>query len=85
MVVDVFMPNLSGFATCRALRAETALDETPIILMSARADPRLKVKGQAAGATATIPKPRDLDHLARILLTILNNGSLVRRSSGMRA
>jgi CheY-like chemotaxis protein len=57
ILVDVMMPNMSGFEVCRLLRADPKLKGTPIIIITAMADPELKTKGLESGANLAIPKP----------------------------
>jgi DNA-binding response OmpR family regulator len=57
ILVDVMMPKMSGFEVCQHLRADPKLRGTPIIIVTAMADPELKTKGLEAGANLAIPKP----------------------------
>jgi CheY-like chemotaxis protein len=57
ILLDVMMLGMTGLETCRLLRAEPAIRETPIILLTASDDPDLGAKGCQVGATATIRKP----------------------------
>ncbi|MDO9714041.1 ATP-binding protein [Paracraurococcus lichenis] len=64
---DVMMPRLDGFGLLRALRAEPAFAEVPVVLLSARAGEEARVEGLDAGADDYLIKPfsaREL--LARI-------------------
>ncbi len=57
ILLDVMMPGMSGLETCRRLRAEPLLRDTPIILLTASDDPDLDSKGRQVGATAAMRKP----------------------------
>jgi len=57
ILLDVMMPGMSGLETCRLLRAESGLRDTPIILLTASDDPDLGQKARQAGATASMRKP----------------------------
>jgi PAS domain S-box-containing protein len=57
IVSDVMMPRLDGFGLLRALRADAALAETPVLLLSARAGEEAKVDGLQAGAEDYLVKP----------------------------
>jgi CheY-like chemotaxis protein len=57
ILLDVMMPGMNGLETCRLLRAEPTIRDTPIILLTASDDPDLGAKGHQVGATATIRKP----------------------------
>ena len=67
LVADIMMPEMDGFALLAAIRADPALQHTPVILLSARAGEEATLKGLAAGADDYLVKPftgRDL--LARV-------------------
>lgn len=71
---DVMMPQLDGFGLLAAVRAEPGLQETPVLLLSARAGEESRIEGLDAGADDYVVKPfsaREL--LARI-------GALLERS-----
>ncbi|HEX5452989.1 MAG TPA: GAF domain-containing protein [Stellaceae bacterium] len=64
---DIMMPRLDGFGLVRAIRADPALADLPIVLLSARAGEEAGVEGLEAGADDYLVKPfsaREL--LARI-------------------
>jgi PAS domain S-box-containing protein len=54
---DVMMPRLDGFGLLRALRADPALRDRPVILLSARAGEEARVEGVDAGADDYLTKP----------------------------
>jgi signal transduction histidine kinase/CheY-like chemotaxis protein len=54
---DVMMPGLDGFELLRALRADMATRQLPVILLSARAGEDARVEGIEAGATDYLVKP----------------------------
>lgn len=57
ILADVMMPGLDGFEAIRALRAEEATRQIPIILLSARAGEEARVEGLDAGAHDYLVKP----------------------------
>jgi DNA-binding response OmpR family regulator len=56
-ILDVSMPGHSGFDICRAVRADTTLDETRLLLLSASVDEKAQAVGRDAGADHFLPKP----------------------------
>lgn len=54
---DVMMPRLDGLGLLRELRADPALNEIPIILLSARAGEESRLEGVQAGADDYLIKP----------------------------
>ncbi|MBE9079434.1 response regulator [Romeria aff. gracilis LEGE 07310] len=57
ILLDVEMPRLSGFETCRQLKANPMTQDIPIIFTTAFTDTEYKVKGFSLGAVDYIPKP----------------------------
>src|SRR5215470_6637445 len=73
ILLDVMMPGIDGFETCRRLRRIPKLAQIPVIFMTALSDAQDKVRAFEAGANDYIPKPfqyeevlaRVRNHLAR--------------------
>jgi DNA-binding response OmpR family regulator len=59
ILLDVMMPKLDGFEVCRRLRAEASLPFIPIILVTAKADPKDIAAGLEAGGDEYLTKPVD--------------------------
>ncbi|MFN6560345.1 MAG: response regulator [Nostoc sp. ChiSLP01] len=57
ILLDVQMPGIDGFETCRRLKANPATQNIPIIFTTALADTDSKTKGFSLGAVDYIPKP----------------------------
>jgi DNA-binding response OmpR family regulator len=69
ILLDVMMPGMDGFETCREIRKEAAYDDIPIIFLSALTDVEAKVKALESGGVDYITKPfQQLEVLARIEL-----------------
>ncbi len=67
ILLDVQMPGIDGFETCRRLKENPATASIPIIFTTALADTESKAKGFALGAVDYIPKPFDQGEvLARV-------------------
>ncbi len=67
ILLDVMMPGIDGFETCRRLKKIEAVKDIPVIFMSALADEIDKVKGFLAGGADYITKPF---HYEEILVRI---------------
>jgi two-component system response regulator MprA len=73
VILDVLMPVLDGLSACRRLRARG--DQTPILLLTARAAVPDRVSGLDAGADDYLPKPFALDELlARLRALVRRHG-----------
>ncbi|MBJ6727121.1 ATP-binding response regulator [Geomesophilobacter sediminis] len=57
ILLDVMMPEMDGFETCRRLKALETTRDIPVIFMTALADTQYKVKAFEAGAVDYITKP----------------------------
>jgi DNA-binding response OmpR family regulator len=57
ILLDVMMPGIDGFETCRRLKANPLIEAIPVIFMTALSDPLDKVKGLEIGAVDYITKP----------------------------
>ena len=67
VLLDVMMPGIDGFETCRQLKQNPATADVPVIFMTALADTPEKLTGFAAGAVDYITKPIQHDEaLARV-------------------
>lgn len=67
ILLDVMMPNLDGFETCRRLKASPALQEIPVIFMTALDETTDRLRGFAVGGVDYILKPYQPEEvLARI-------------------
>jgi len=67
ILLDVMMPGIDGFETCRRLKANEETRNIPVIFMTALSDTIDKVKGFELGAVDYITKPIQPEEvLARI-------------------
>ena len=57
ILLDVLMPGMDGFNTCRMLKQQPSTQDIPVIFMSALADTVDKIKGFQLGAVDYITKP----------------------------
>lgn len=57
VLLDVMMPGIDGFETCRLLKAKQATKDIPVIFITALSDTVDKVKGFQMGAVDYITKP----------------------------
>lgn len=67
ILLDIMMPGIDGFETCRRLKANPLTCEIPIIFLTALSDSNNKVNGLSVGAVDYISKPFQSEEvLARI-------------------
>ncbi|MEO0986726.1 MAG: response regulator [Cyanobacteria bacterium J06639_14] len=69
ILLDVMMPGIDGFETCRRIKADPGKSSIPIIFMTALSDTVDKVKGLELGAVDYITKPFQQEEvIARVRL-----------------
>lgn len=73
VLLDVMLPGLNGFETCRQLRKQFGALCAPVIFITAKSDSEDVVAGFAAGGVDYLPKPfRAKEALARIQTHLQN-------------
>jgi DNA-binding response OmpR family regulator len=71
ILLDLNLPNMSGFEVCRILRARPATRDVPIIMLTARTTEADRVSGLDLGADDYITKPFSLRELAARVRAVL--------------
>jgi OmpR family response regulator RpaB len=79
-ILDVMLPEMDGFALCRAIRRES---DIPLVMLTARGDVMDRVVGLELGADDYLPKPFEPRELVARLQTVLRRR--VAPSSGFAA
>ena len=81
VLLDLRLPDLSGFDVCRALRADSIV---PIIMITAQTDTHDMVAGLEAGADDYVTKPVVPKELAARIRALLRRVHLLEASSVVR-
>jgi len=72
ILLDVLMPGIDGFETCKQLKAGKATKEIPVIFLTSLTDTSDKIKGFKAGAIDYITKPFQREEvIARVTCQII--------------
>jgi signal transduction histidine kinase len=71
VVSDVLMPGLTGFELCRLIKADPALCEIPVVLVTMLREPQEIVQALEVGADSFIRKPYEPDALVVRLRSLL--------------
>ncbi|MBN2390016.1 MAG: response regulator [Anaerolineae bacterium] len=79
ILLDIVMPGIDGFETCRRLKADPDMQAIPVIFMTALSDTEHKVKGFELGAVDYITKPLQREEVLARVLTHLRLHALTNR------
>jgi response regulator RpfG family c-di-GMP phosphodiesterase len=71
MLLDVMMPDMSGFEVCETLRADPATRDLPVVMITALKEKSYRMRGLEAGADDFLSKPVDgLELRTRVSATL---------------
>ena len=74
-IVDVMMPELSGYDVCRQLREDPATADIPLMILTARAQQMDRLMAADAGADDFVTKPITRDDLINHVSRLLESGA----------
>ena len=72
IILDVVLPDRSGFEICRELKAEESTSRIPIIICSTKDTDMDKFWGKKQGADAYLTKPIDQDTLSKTVKQLID-------------
>ena len=82
VLLDVEMPEFSGFETCKAFKSDPALSAVPIIFISSHESQQLETAGMQLGAVDFISKP---PHASLVLARVRTYQQLKTLSDTVRS
>ena len=86
ILLDVMMPGIDGFETCRGIKESATTRDIPVIFMTGLVDTQHVVEGFGAGAVDYLVKPvRQEEVVARIGVHIERSRSLLKSQYSMEA
>lgn len=86
LVLDVMLPDVSGFEVCRQIRRDSSLYKLPILFLSAMDNPEEVQHGLEQGADDYVTKPFDLHQFTQrveALLRVSASEDYVDRVTGL--
>jgi len=69
--LDVMMPKMNGFDVCRAIKNDPAVQDTYIVLLTAKGQEFDRQKGDEVGADMYMTKPFDPDEIVAKAFEVL--------------
>lgn len=85
ILLDILMPEMDGYETCRRLKQDPATADIPVIFLSGLTEIEDKVEGFKAGAVDYVTKPIEPEELIVRINTHLTVGSLQRELAKINA
>lgn len=76
VILDVRMPEMDGWETCRELKKHTETKDIPVIFLTALSEKRNMDKARDMGAALFLTKPIDPYYLANKIKNIVEEGTL---------
>lgn len=71
VILDVLMPGMNGYDTCRELKKDPLLESTPVLFLSALSSVESKIISLEAGADDYVVKPFNLKELTLRIKVLL--------------
>jgi two-component system, OmpR family, phosphate regulon response regulator PhoB len=71
VLLDVMLPEVSGYEICQGVRLDPSLSDVKILMMTARGSAIERKKGMALGADGFITKPFELKELRQEVRRLL--------------
>lgn len=81
ILLDIMLPKMSGYQVCEQLRADSAFNNTTIIMVSAKGMVSERYQGHEAGADDYITKPFNEEELLESISFFLKKGVFAESSS----
>jgi two-component system, cell cycle response regulator len=71
VLLDLMLPEIDGYETCRRLKSRASTDKLPIVMITAMDSEDCRQKGLEAGADAYFTKPFDPDQVISTLAVLI--------------
>jgi twitching motility two-component system response regulator PilG len=65
--LDVMMPEMDGYATCKALKQDPRTANVPVIMLTSKSSPFNKIKGSMSGCNRYLTKPVDNNKVVAVV------------------
>jgi two-component system, OmpR family, phosphate regulon response regulator PhoB len=81
VVLDLMLPDTSGYSVCKRIRADAALADTGVLMLTAKGEPEDRIMGLEVGADDYVVKPFVVREVV-LRVTALANRIAERRARG---
>lgn len=78
ILLDIMMPGMDGYETCKMIKKDESFADIPIIFLSAKSEAEDKVKGFEVGAVDYLSKPFEIVEVLARIKTHLTMSNLQR-------
>jgi len=75
VIVDVMMPEMSGYEVCAALRKDESTHDIPLLMLTALSQPEHRGRAEDSGADGFVTKPVTRDDLVKHVDELLRTGA----------
>jgi CheY-like chemotaxis protein len=72
VILDIMMPRMDGYQTCRRIKSEESTKDIPVIFLSAKAQQSDIEKGKSYGVEDYLTKPFDPTDLIEVVERLVN-------------
>lgn len=76
VLLDVQMPDLSGFDVCQQIKSDPGMARLPVIMLTAQSHAAARERGIQAGADEYLTKPFSPLQLLTLVESLLNGSSI---------
>lgn len=71
VILDLFMPDVDGFAVLKWIRKQPELATMPVVVLTSSGNPNDESRARWLGASAVFRKPEDLGNLGAVVKEIV--------------
>jgi DNA-binding response OmpR family regulator len=79
IILDVMMPEMDGYETCKKLKENPETDDIPIIFLTAKTKTTDIIQGIRVGVDDYIMKPYEFDDLLARMNKLLDSSKTIKR------
>jgi DNA-binding response OmpR family regulator len=84
IILDIGLPDITGFDLCKKIRKDNVTKDYPIIMLTARSEDRDKIEGLSLGADDYITKPYNADELKIRIKNLLFRAKTNKDNNGIK-